>query len=43
MGEEDKFRSTGSLLIELPSKGEIRVIRNGEMVYKHRGMRLYTA
>jgi hypothetical protein len=38
MGEEDKFRSTGNLVIELPSKGEIRVIRNGETVYKHRGM-----
>jgi hypothetical protein len=38
MGEEDKFRSKGNLLIELPSKGEIRVIRNGETVYKKRGM-----
>ncbi|MBN1906451.1 MAG: CehA/McbA family metallohydrolase [Deltaproteobacteria bacterium] len=38
MGEEDTFRSEGNLLVELPSKGEIRVIRNGETVYRQRGM-----
>jgi hypothetical protein len=38
MGEEDTFRSKGNLVIELPSKGEIRIIRNGETVHKQRGM-----
>ncbi len=38
MGEEDNFSSSGNMLVELPSKGEIRLIRNGEAIGSHRGM-----
>lgn len=38
MGEEDSFRNTGNLVVELPSRGEIRIIRNGEEISTYRGM-----
>lgn len=38
MGEEEKFRDPGNLVIELPDRGEIRIIRNGETVSSFRGM-----
>lgn len=38
MGEEETFSNTGNLVVELPSKGEIRLIRNGETVSTYRGM-----
>ena len=38
MGEEETFSNPGNLVVELPSKGEIRLIRNGETVNTYRGM-----
>lgn len=38
MGEEETFKNNGNLMVELPSKGEIRVIRDGKMVSSFRGM-----
>ncbi len=39
MGEEEKF-SPGNLFIELPSKGEIRLIKDGKTVSTSRGMEM---
>lgn len=36
MGEEDDFQA-GEIVVELPEKGEIRLIRNGRLIRKWRG------
>ena len=38
MGEEEKFSGPGNLVVELPYRGEIRLIRNGETLITCRGM-----
>jgi len=38
MGEEEKFKNTGNLVIELPHRGEIRLFRNGTKISTYRGM-----
>ncbi|MDB9822467.1 CehA/McbA family metallohydrolase [Deltaproteobacteria bacterium] len=37
MGEEDNFQ-TGNLVVELPDKGEIRLVKDGDRVHSWRGM-----
>jgi hypothetical protein len=38
MGEEEMFRSTGNLVVELPSAGEVRLIKDGRHINSWRGM-----
>ena len=38
MGEEQIFNGPGNLMVELPSKGEIRLIKDGETIITYRGM-----
>ena len=38
MGEEDHFQQTGNLVVELPSRGEIRLIKDGGLVNSWHGM-----
>ena len=38
MGEEQAFNGPGNLMVELPSKGEIRLIKDGETIITYRGM-----
>ena len=38
MGEEENFSGPGNLMVELPSKGEIRILKDGETLTSFRGM-----
>jgi hypothetical protein len=38
MGEEENFNGPGNLMVELPSRGEIRLIKDGETIITCRGM-----
>ena len=38
IGEETYFSNEGNLVIELPHKGEIRILRNGEKIASYRGL-----
>jgi hypothetical protein len=37
MGEQDMFRITGNLVVELPSAGEIRLVKDGKYINTWRG------